>query len=488
MLSPPFMPMGAPSSADVHVDDTDLRDIPQAERDKMPASDFAGKGTSFPIRKPEDVMAAVHSIGRAGSDNYDAATLKRNIIRIAKRKGFPLPEAWKTENHRAGPDRIRTYDLIRSIEARPNDDGRSTSWIQVAKTIDDAVSSRYGKFSITKDNLRQMLANFQKGQPQSPTRIPVDYDHLSMDPQKPGDGIAAGWFIDLELREHDTELWGLVEWTPKAAEAIKSKEYQGVSPSFSRNYTDKQGLKRGTTLLAAAITNHPFLEGMAQLTLCADGDLALILSHEAGDEDMPEEIIAAGKSYTMKDVSGKSVEVPEDEMENCSYVKSLRAKLPKADEKVVKMTDTAEATEVVSLREKVTSLAADLQAEKDARTAQREEMRLDKAKTRIESLIKDGKALPAEKDFAIELAKTSQDLFDKWAGTHTKAVIALNREHGSSDGDASDPSDPVQHLTSLVAQEQKANAALSFEAAWKLACDKNPDAYANYREAVSQRV
>src|SRR5262249_38180851 len=61
------------------------------------AGSFAGKNKSFPILKAGDVMAAVHAMGRAGSDNYDAATLKANIIRIAKAKGFAaeLPKAWQ---------------------------------------------------------------------------------------------------------------------------------------------------------------------------------------------------------------------------------------------------------------------------------------------------------------------------------------------------------------------------------------------------------
>ena len=37
-----------------------------------------------------------------------------------------------------------------------------------------------------------MLHNFTEVTPKAPTELPIDYDHLSMDPQKPGDGIAAG--------------------------------------------------------------------------------------------------------------------------------------------------------------------------------------------------------------------------------------------------------------------------------------------------------
>lgn len=69
------------------------------DRDKLPAADFAGKDRSFPIVIPQDVKDAADSIGRAGPDNYDDATLKANIIRIAKRKGpefvARLPKAWR---------------------------------------------------------------------------------------------------------------------------------------------------------------------------------------------------------------------------------------------------------------------------------------------------------------------------------------------------------------------------------------------------------
>lgn len=72
------------------------RYISKAERDKADGSSFAGKGKSFPILKPADIAAAVHAMGRAGSDNYGPAQLKANIIRIAKAKGWEdeLPKAW----------------------------------------------------------------------------------------------------------------------------------------------------------------------------------------------------------------------------------------------------------------------------------------------------------------------------------------------------------------------------------------------------------
>lgn len=76
------------------------RFVSKAERDAADSGDFAGKGKSFPILKPGDVMAAVRSMGRAGADNKGADSLKASIIRIAKKKGWAkyLPKAWQGDS------------------------------------------------------------------------------------------------------------------------------------------------------------------------------------------------------------------------------------------------------------------------------------------------------------------------------------------------------------------------------------------------------
>lgn len=70
-----------------------LRDIPQAVRDEMPESDFAGPDQSFPIKNQADVDAAKRLIGKAA--NPDA--VKKKIIAIAKKKGLTIPEAWNVK-------------------------------------------------------------------------------------------------------------------------------------------------------------------------------------------------------------------------------------------------------------------------------------------------------------------------------------------------------------------------------------------------------
>lgn len=153
-------------------------------------------------------------------------------------------------------------------------DAPRTSWIQLFKT-GKFWDPRYGTFSITPKDLAQIYENFKTVTPEPPYRLPIDYNHGTSHPNTAEEGKAAGWITDLSVRGNGEQLWGLVEWTEPAAEMIAAKEYQFVSPTFAYDYTHSNGEDIGTTLLAAAITNRPVLEGMEPLTLSQHGTLRL---------------------------------------------------------------------------------------------------------------------------------------------------------------------------------------------------------------------
>jgi hypothetical protein len=230
--------------------------------------------------------------------------------------------------------------LLSLADTKPSIEGGARSWVQLART-GSFVSNRYGKFSITRDDLCQMLHNFDNVTPKAPTELPVDYDHLSMDPKKPGDGIAAGWMKKLELRKEGEELWAEVEWTPTGAERIKNAEYRFVSPSFVKEYKDKNGEKIGTTLLAAGITNHPFLEQMSALTLynfSVMGDLATAV--EAADKVV--NLASVGQRVSFVDDAERTPELTAEERTQTFLVKST---VGEGDDQFVRLTrlDGAEA-------------------------------------------------------------------------------------------------------------------------------------------------
>lgn len=80
--------------------DTETKEkIPTAKRKKLANDDFVlPKERKFPVTTPKGVMQAVNSWGRYEGDT-GFATFKRNLIDLAKRKGFTksLPEKWQTE-------------------------------------------------------------------------------------------------------------------------------------------------------------------------------------------------------------------------------------------------------------------------------------------------------------------------------------------------------------------------------------------------------
>lgn len=195
-----------------------------------------------------------------------------------------------------------------------------SSWIQLAKTV-AFVSKRYGKFAIDPSDLRMMAANFR------PDVTPIDYDHLTSEVTKPGDGIAAGWLKAIELRDGGKTLWGLVEWTPDAAKRIENREYRFISPSFMKDYTTPTGEKVGTKLLAGALTNLPFLPEMASVTLGADGvfgQFALSLPAENNTvmSSTVHHLAEVGQRVTFKDDAERTPELTAAERHQTFIVES----------------------------------------------------------------------------------------------------------------------------------------------------------------------
>jgi phage I-like protein len=157
-------------------------------------------------------------------------------------------------------------------------------WIQICTIGSFQKGDR--KFAITPAMLAEMVDNFSEGRhPVPPTELVVDYEHLSAaDTDNPEAGKAAGWIKALELRDDGATLWAKVDWTDPAAVRLKAKEYKFISPEFAFNFTTPTKETIGCTLLAAAITNRPFLQGMQPVTLTARvvGDVQLVadLSYE----------------------------------------------------------------------------------------------------------------------------------------------------------------------------------------------------------------
>jgi phage I-like protein len=134
------------------------------------------------------------------------------------------------------------------------------TWVQMAYegTFAGHVS---GPFSFNKKSFGEILTKFNSvEQP-----VPITYGHPS------GDGApAAGFIIELETRsgKKGLELWGLCQFTKKAAASIREGEYKFSSVVVDFASIDRvSGKSIGTELYQLGLTNNPFLEGMAAISL-----------------------------------------------------------------------------------------------------------------------------------------------------------------------------------------------------------------------------
>ena len=86
------------------------------------------------------------------------------------------------------------------------------------------------------------------------TDLVFDYGHQTDYARENGQPApAAGWIKELQARADG--IWGRVEWTERAAAAIKAREFRYVSPTFGHT---RAGVV--TEVVRAALTNNPALD------------------------------------------------------------------------------------------------------------------------------------------------------------------------------------------------------------------------------------
>ncbi len=343
---------------------------------------------------------------------------------------------------------------------------KPTSLIQLAK-VGEFKSARYGKFSITEAHVDKMVENHAN----STTEPPVDYHHLSDDPMLPDQAIAAGWIKSVEKRA-DKSFWGAVEWTPKAAQHIRDGELRYVSPVIMWNAANEQGESVGTKLKSAALTNYPFLKGMAAVSLSELQSQGILITDVPLPADGGNEIMAA-----------------EQNDKNTADVAKLQSDFA---EMQTKFNDTA--SKLIDTTSKVAALTADLTAERESSKKLREQILLTEATNKVEKLLRVGKLVPAQKEDMVELAQKDPIFFEKFV-EKLPVVVKLNANHGTNDGDEAAANfsegtdeDAIKLFEDKVAEFKTANPKVS-DADAMIAVDKaNPGLYEKRRNAFSRQT
>lgn len=272
------------------------------------------------------------------------------------------------------------------------------------------VHSQKGDFTVDDESVELIRKQFKDRK----LDLVIDYEHQTLaDVQAP----AGGWIKD--IYKGDDALIAKVEWTPKATEYLKNKEYRYLSPVVMVRKRDQ----KATALHSVALTNTPAIDGMFpvvnSLTIedYSEGgttmDLkeiakALGLPETATEEEVKKAVEEAGKAaQKIKEMEGKGegstgegADAPAEVVANSTILKLLEldenAKTEDVAASIMALKtggDKAMAATVLALKEKI--------ERKEAEEA-------------VQLALKEGKITAAQTDWAREYALKDADGFKKF--------------------------------------------------------------------------
>ena len=272
------------------------------------------------------------------------------------------------------------------------------------------VHSQKGDFTVDDESVELIRKQFKDRK----LDLVIDYEHQTLaDVQAP----AGGWIKD--IYKGDDALIAKVEWTPKATEYLKNKEYRYLSPVVMVRKRDQ----KATALHSVALTNTPAIDGMFpvvnSLTIedYSEGgttmDLkeiakALGLPETATEEEVKKAIEEAGKAtQKIKEMEGKGegstgegADAPAEVVANSTILKLLEL-----DENA-KTEDVAASIMALKAGGDKTTAATVL--------ALKEKIERKEAEEAVQLALKEGKITAAQTDWAREYALKDADGFKKF--------------------------------------------------------------------------
>lgn len=156
------------------------------------------------------------------------------------------------------------------------------------------VHSTKGDFLVDNESFKNIHDEFLRRQ----LEIPIDYEHQTL---KNMQAPAAGWIKDFILRNDG--IYGAVDWTQRAAEYLKNKEYRYLSPVINIRKEDRKVI----ALHSAALTNTPAINAMTAIANSNKPDLEDPASEEpeggsGGILEALAELLQLNPSATMEDI------------------------------------------------------------------------------------------------------------------------------------------------------------------------------------------
>ena len=273
--------------------------------------------------------------------------------------------------------------------------------------------------------------------------LPIDYDHAT-DLAPAGTGVpAAGWIKAFEVREDG--IWGKVDWTERGAAAVRGGEYRYLSPVFQ---FDKK-TKEVTRLLRAALTNNPalYLKAVASNQGAEMNELLKKLAALLGlPEDSDEKAVCAAVEKlnggtalaSIAKAAGLDAKAGPADIE-AAVARALAKAVGEGEAlggiaSALGLAKDAGAAEIETAAAKATAAAAKAgdRDELATRLAKLEEDKTtEKAEASVKAAIEAGKIVPAQRDWAIGLAKKDPKGFEDFLAGQP-VIVTPGKEIGGN--------------------------------------------------------
>jgi len=406
-------------------------------------------------------------------------------------------------------ERNRLIRIAEAIRKKCVEDGGDEGKC-AAKAIRIALSRRKGggmsETLAEPTRLSQIVQNFNnkvRG-----IDIAIDVSHA------PQDG-AAGWIKRVELRSSSKDpdrqsLYGFVEWTDYGREIVgRDKRYRYISAEFDEYEDPETQQKFEDVLLAATVTNRPFVKWMEPIDQAEDGWIEILREGDYYDslrwrdgkksitlsEEAPNSLLQKLHSF-VGELLGKTTEPQitnevsmdkireflvgrgaklEEEATEDQVLEALTSELAAKDTEIAELKEQAEAEPVVEPDEETEQLAetnTKLEEEKTKLSERVQMIETEFAKTKaelaetkknafFEDVLHAGKLTPAErKDFEALYDKAPEEVCKMLKGR--TPVVSLT-EQGSSSDQTSDKMDEFIKKVNKLAEDKNISREDAFE-------------------------
>lgn len=275
------------------------------------------------------------------------------------------------------------------------------------------VNSEKGDFIVDQESYKQMKAEMQR----RGIDIVIDYEHQTLkDVQAP----AGGWVKDLIYTPE--AIVAKVEWTPKAKEYLKNKEYRYLSPVVLTRKSDSKAV----VLHSLALTNTPAINGMFAIVNSVDFNT---INTKTGGKEMDLQRI--------KELLGLPAETPEEDVMN-ALIKALEKSKDAPESKPEEEKEVVANSVILGLLElpaeaktedvttKIMALKAGVSRQNQEIQETMERLRQRDADDAVMMALKAGKITAAQKDWAKEYALKDRKGFDSFV-EKAPAVVPVGK-------------------------------------------------------------